>query len=101
MEVHMNIFVIMSLIIVVLVLVCVLLFKIVLDKGKENKTLKIRLDRRIDNIRYLLEHARTLGEIRKDSAELTRRIRNAKTDDDIDSVIGDIIRYNNDRVQDA
>ncbi|MGP1459899.1 MAG: hypothetical protein ACTTKL_11450 [Treponema sp.] len=97
----MNIIVILLLAIVVLALLCVLLFKIVLDRGKENKTLKIRLNRRNDNIRYLLEHARTLGEIRKDSAELTRRIRIAKTDDDIDSVIGDIIRYNNDRVQDA
>lgn len=94
----MNIVIIMLMIIVVLSLICTILFNLVLKSFKQNKVLKKRLEKRNDNIRYLFEHARSLGEIQKDNSELIRRIRNAQNDDDIDSVICDIIGRNNDRV---
>ena len=81
-------------------LICALLVKLLIEKVKDNRFLKKRIERRNDNIRYLLDHVRSLGAIQKDSAELLRRIRNAKNDDDIDTVIGDIIKCNNERVQD-
>ena len=96
----MNVILILILITTVLALFCALLVKLLIEKVKDNRVLKKRIERRNDNIRYLLDHARSLGAIQKDSAELLRRIRNAKNDDDIDSVIGDIIKHNNDRVQD-
>lgn len=95
---HMNIILGLILIAVVLILVCALLLKIVIAMRKDNRILKNRLEKRNENIRYLLEHSRSLGEIQKDSSELMRRIRNAQNDDDIDSVIDDIIKRNNDRV---
>lgn len=95
---HMNIILGLILIAVVLILVCALLLKIVIAMRKDNRILKNRLEKRNENIRCLLEHSRSLGEIQKDSSELIRRIRNAQNDDDIDSVIGDIIKRNNDRV---
>ena len=94
----MNIILGLILIAVVLILVCALLLKIVIAMRKDNRILKNRLEKRNENIRYLLEHSRSLGEIQKDSSELMRRIRNAQNDDDIDSVIDDIIKRNNDRV---
>ena len=97
----MNIVIIMLIIIVVLSLICTILFNLVLKSFKQNKVLKKRLERRNDNIRYLLDHARSLGEIQKDNSELIRRIRNAQNDDDIDSVLGDIVKCNNDRVPHA
>lgn len=96
----MNVILILILIATVLALFCALLVKLLIEKVKDNRELKKKIERRNDNIRYLLDHARSLGAIQKDSAELLRRIRNAKNDDDIDSVIGDIIKHNNDRVQD-
>lgn len=95
---HMNIILGLILIAVVLILVCTLLLKIVIAMRKDNRILKNRLEKRNENIRRLLEHSRSLGEIQKDSSELIRRIRNAQNDDDIDSVIDDIIKRNNDRV---
>ena len=95
---HMNIILGLILIAVVLILVCALLLKIVIAMRKDNRILKNRLEKRNENIRSLLEHSRSLGEIQKDSSELIRRIRNAQNDDDIDSVIDDIIKRNNDRV---
>lgn len=94
----MNIILGLILIAVVLILVCTLLLKIVIAMRKDNRILKNRLEKRNENIRCLLEHSRSLGEIQKDSSELIRRIRNAQNDDDIDSVIDDIIKRNNDRV---
>lgn len=94
----MNIILGLILIAVVLILVCALLLKIVIAMRKDNRILKNRLEKRNENIRSLLEHSRSLGEIQKDSSELIRRIRNAQNDDDIDSVIDDIIKRNNDRV---
>ncbi len=97
----MNVILILILIATVLALFCALLVKLLIEKVKDNRELKKRIERRNDNIRYLLDHARSLGAIQKDNAELLRRIRNAKNDDDIDSVIGDIIKRNNDRVPHA
>lgn len=97
----MNVIVVLMLVVTVLSLMCALLFKIVIDMRKDNRTLKTQIERRTENIHSLLAHARGLGEIRKDSDELMRRIRNAKNDDDIDSVIGDILQHNNNRVPDA
>ena len=96
----MNVILILILIATVLALFCALLVKLLIEKVKDNRELKKKIERRNDNIRYLLDHARSLEAIQKDNAELIRRIRNAKNDDDIDSVIGDIIKHNNDRVQD-
>lgn len=96
----MNVILILILIATVLALICALLVKLLIEKVKDNRFLKKRIERRNDNIRYLLDHVRSLGAIQKDSAELLRRIRNAKNDDDIDTVIGDIIKCNNERVQD-
>ena len=96
----MNVILILILIATVLTLICAFLVKLLIEKVKDNRELKKRIERRNDNIRYLLDHARSLGAIQKDSAELLRRIRNAKNDDDIDTVIGDIIKCNNERVQD-
>lgn len=97
----MNVILVLILIATVLALFCALLVKLLIEKVKDNRELKKRIERRNDNIRYLLDHARSLGEIQKDNAELIRRIRNAQNDDDIDSVIGDIIKCNNDRVPHA
>lgn len=97
----MNVILILILIATVLALFCALLIKLLIEKVKDNRELKKKIERRNDNIRYLLDHARSLGAIQKDSAELLRRIRNAKNDDDIDGVIGDIIKCNNDRVPHA
>jgi len=96
----MNVILVLILIVTVLALFCALLIKLLIEKVKDNRELKKKIERRNDNIRCLLDHARSLGAIQKDSAELLRRIRNAKNDDDIDTVIGDIIKCNNERVQD-
>lgn len=99
---HMNIILGLILIAVVLILVCTLLLKIVIAMRKDNRILKNRLEKRNENIRCLLEHSRSLGEIQKDSSELIRRIRNAQNDDDdIDSIICDVIKHNNNRVQES
>ena len=97
----MNVILVLILIVTVLALFCALLIKLLIEKVKDNRELKKKIERRNDNIRCLLDHARSLGEIQKDNAELIRRIRNAQNDDDIDSVIGDIIKRNNDRVPHA
>ena len=85
----------------VLVVLLVLTIKIITFSWNESKKLEEKIRRQDSVIRYLIEHTNKLGEIKKNSNELLRRIQNAQNDDDINNVIADIVNRNNNRVQNS
>lgn len=97
----MNTILILLAMIVILAIFIIILAKIIKKISSENETLRRKVAKQSMNIRVLLEHARGLGEIQKESGDFLRRIHNAQSDEDLDDIIGDIITRNNERVQDS
>lgn len=85
----------------VLIMLLVLTIKIITFSWGESKKLEEKIRRQESVIRYLIEHTNKLGEIKKNSNELLRRIQNAQNDDDINNVIADIVNRNNNGVQNS
>lgn len=86
-------------IIVVLIVFCAILIKGLFVSRRKNKKLKLDLYRQRLNIKLLLEHSKDLEKIQKDKDSLLVRISHAENDEDVNSVISDIIGRNNSRVQ--
>ena len=85
----------------VLVVLLMLIVRILFYSYKENKKLNEKIKRQEKIVGYLFEHAKHLEGIKKYNNELLRRIQNAQNDDDINSVIADIVNRNNSRVQNS
>ena len=65
----------------------------------EIKELKNIINSEKKNLEQLSEYITKLDNIRKDEKELAEKIKEAKTDEELQKIIGDIVALNNDRVQ--
>lgn len=65
----------------------------------EIKELKNIINSEKKNLKQLSEYISKLDNIRKDEKELAEKIKEAKTDEEIQKIISDIVALNNDRVQ--
>ena len=76
-----------------------ILFRKVQAKKKEIQILKNELNSAHENVKQLTDYIRNSDKIRKEEKEIAEKIKEAKTDEEVHSIINDIIALNNSRVQ--
>ena len=77
-----------------------ILFRKVQAEKKEIQILKNELNSARENVKQLTDYIRNSDKIRKEEKEIAEKIKEAKTDEEVHSIINDIIALNNSRVQD-
>lgn len=65
----------------------------------ENKQLNCRLDSARINVEQLADYIQNTDRIRKEERQIAEEIKDAKTDEEVHSIISNIIALNNSRVQ--
>ena len=76
-----------------------ILFRKVQAEKKEIQILKNELNSARENVKQLTDYIRNSDKIRKEEKEIAEKIKEAKTDEEVHSIINDIIALNNSRVQ--
>ena len=66
---------------------------------EENRQLDCRLDTARNNVEQLTEYIQSIDIIHKEERKIAEEIKDAKTDEEIHSIISSIIALNNSRVQ--
>ena len=66
---------------------------------EENKQLNCKLDSARINVEQLTNYIQSTDRIRKEEKKIAEEIKDAKTDEEIHSIISSIIALNNSRVQ--
>lgn len=84
--------------ITILVLVLLLLLKILKSERERNKKLLLDIESQKKNIVALYKHAEEIADIEKNRRKRESELKEAKTDEEIISIINTIININNDRV---
>ena len=88
--------------IILIILIIALIFATRLYR-KEKKE-RLRVEQRVNtlkmNIRILKNHTKAIKEIKKKKTDIDIKIKEAQTDEEVDSIIADILKSNNDRVSD-
>lgn len=86
-------------IIVILASVIYVLFKQNRACKKEISSLNREINSAHENVKQLTSYIRNLDKIRKDEQQIADKIKDAKTDEEVYSIINDIIAINNNRMQ--
>ena len=98
----------MDMITVILVFIAVIaimggvIYCLIRDRKKQKdeiKELKNIINSEKKNLEQLSEYISKLDNIRKDEKELADKIKEAKTDEELQKIISDIVSLNNNRVQ--
>ena len=66
---------------------------------EENRQLNCRLDTARNNVEQLTNYITNTDRIRKEEKKIAEEIKDAKTDEEVHSIISNIIALNNSRVQ--
>ena len=66
---------------------------------EENRQLNCRLDTARNNVEQLTNYIKSTDRIRKEEKKIAEEIKDAKTDEEVHSIISNIIALNNSRVQ--
>jgi preprotein translocase subunit YajC len=66
---------------------------------KEIQELKSEINSARENVKQLSDFIRNSDKIRKEEKQIAEKIKEAKTDEEVHSIINDIIALNNNRVQ--
>ena len=69
------------------------------EQKKEIKALQNEINSAKENVRQLSDYIKNSDKIRKEEKEIAEKIKQAKTDEEVHSIINDIIALNNSRVQ--
>ena len=69
------------------------------EQKKEIKALQNEINSAKENVRQLSDYIKNSDKIRKEEKEIAEKIKEAKTDEEVHSIINDIIALNNNRVQ--
>ena len=75
------------------------LIKMLQKNKKEIQSLNNELNSAHENVKQLTDYIRNSDKIRKEEKEIAEKIKEAKTDEEVHSIINDIIALNNNRVQ--
>ena len=86
-------------VIVIMVAIIYVLFKQNRSNKKEIKALNNEINSAHENVKQLTAYIRNSDKIRKEEKQITEKIKDAKTDEEVYSIINDIIATNNSRVQ--
>ena len=66
---------------------------------EENRQLNCKLDSARSNVEQLAEYIKSNDKIRKEEKKIAEEIKDAKSDEEVHSIISNIIALNNSRVQ--
>ena len=75
------------------------LIKMIQKNKKELQAVNNELNSARENVRQLSEYIKNSDKIRKEEKQIAEKIKEAKTDEEVHSIINDIIALNNNRVQ--
>ena len=98
----MNTLTIILVMIAIIVTMGGIIYALIRDKKaqkKEIQELKNEINSARENVRQLSEYIKNSDKIRKEEKEIAEKIKGAKTDEEVHSIINDIIALNNSRVQ--
>ena len=66
---------------------------------EENRQLNCKLDTARTNVEQLTKYIQSSDRIRKDEKKIAEKIKDAKTDEEVHSIINSIVALNNSRMQ--
>lgn len=75
------------------------LFKQNRSNKNEIKSLQTEMNSAHENVKQLTDYIRNADKIRKEEKQITEKIKEAKTDEEIFAIVNNIIAINNSRVQ--
>ena len=97
-----NIVIILALIAIIIILIWVIfsLKNELKEKEKRIENLKAETEKEHYNLEKMLEYFDKILEVANDEKKTEQKIDNAKTDEELFSIVSDIVNANNRRVQD-
>ena len=95
----MNITLVLILAIICLIVILFCCVKSAVKSKQEIKALKEEIANQKDRTSYLINHIEEISKIKSEEQKVNDKINGAKTDEEIESIIDDIISANNKRVQ--
>lgn len=98
----MNIVTVVLVLLAIIVIMSGVIYVLIKDLKKqkaEMQDLKTALNSARINVEQLTEFIKNSDKIRKEEKEIAEKIKEAKTDEEVHSIINDIIALNNSRVQ--
>lgn len=91
----MKAYLIMGAIILVLILVVIVLIKGLITATKKQRELKTSLESSTNNINKLLAHSEILTKLNKNKTEVYKKLAEAKSDEEFNQIIANLIISNN------
>lgn len=98
----MNTVTIILVMLAIIVICGAVIYALIRDKKrlkKENQNLENLLNSARENVKQLSDYILNSDKIRKEEKEIAKKIKDAKTDEEVQDVINSIIALNNNRVQ--
>ena len=98
----MNTLTIILIMLAIIVIMGGVIYALIRDRKaqkKEIQELKNEVISASENVKQLTDFIRNSDKIRKEEKEIAEKIKEAKTDEEVHSIINDIIALNNNRVQ--
>lgn len=95
----MKAYLIMGLIILVLLGLVIIFIKCLISSSMKNKELKKQLQARNENIKQLLTHSEKLVTINQEKTDVYKQLAEAKSDEEINQIIANLISSNNNKLQ--
>lgn len=98
----MNSFMLILILFAVIIIMGIFIY-ILIKQNRSNKkeinALKNEINYAHENVKQLTDYIRNADKIHKEEKQITEKIKEAKTDEEIYNIINDIIATNNSRVQ--
>lgn len=91
-------YLILFIILVILLIALYFAFKLYNKEKKERLKAEATSDKLRENIRILQDNVSAVKEIKKKKTGIDKKIKEAQTNEEVDNIILDIIKSNNDRV---
>ena len=98
----MNTLIIILVMLAIIVIMGAVIYAFIRDRKaqkKEIQKLKNEINSARENVNQLTDFIRNSDKIRKEEKQIAEKIKEAKTDEEVHSIINDIIALNNNRVQ--
>lgn len=95
------IYTILLVILFILIIALIIATRLYRKEKKERLQVENRVILLKKNIRILKNHSKAIKEIKNQKADIDIKIKEARTDEEVDNIIADILKSNNDRVSDT
>lgn len=92
------VYAILFIILIILIIALIFATRLYEQEKKQRLQAEQRIDTLKKNIRILKNHSKAIKEIKKNKINIDIKIKEARTDEEVDNIIADILKSNNDRV---